>query len=115
MLDLAGIASAFPDLTDLKPLSTDTGQRVVLSAKRRGADVVLKLLRPGQDPSRTEREIEAVTRVKSQRVPSILEIGKRNIAGTDVFFTIEERINGQTLGALLKNAKARPCVRRLGR
>lgn len=102
MLDLASVAQTFPELANLKPLSTDTGQRVVLSAERAGAEVVLKLLRPGQDPLRTEREIEAVTRVKSDRVPQILEVGKRTVGGTDVFFTVEQRISGGTLAAYLK-------------
>lgn len=102
MIDLGAIAKAFPELANLAALSTDTGQRIVLAGERGSDKVVLKLLRPGQDPARTEREIEAVTRVKSNRVPAILDVGQRQVAGTDVFYTLELRVNGQTLSSFLK-------------
>lgn len=102
MIDLGAIAKAFPELSSLTTLSTDTGQRNVLAAERGAEKIVLKLLRPGQDPARTQREIDAVTRVKSDRVPAIYEVGKRDISGTEVFYTIEQRITGQTLASVLK-------------
>ena len=102
MIDLGAIARSFSELSNLTALSTDTGQRIVLAGQRGADQVVLKLLRPGQDPARTEREIEAVTRVKSERVPSILEVGKRDVAATEVFYTVEQRITGQTLSSFLK-------------
>lgn len=104
MIGLAAVRTEFPEIEDLQPLSTDTGQRIVLAGKRQHEAVVLKLLRAGQDPARTEREIDAVARIKSARVPTVRDCGKRKLGGTDVFYTVEQRIDGDTLQAILKKS-----------
>ena len=101
MIDLAGIRQAFPELDNVKLLSDDTGQRVVLSAEHAKHSVVLKILRPSQDPARTAREIEAIARLKSSRVPELIDHGKRAVGPTEVLYIIEQKIDGETLRAAL--------------
>lgn len=97
MIDVAGISQVFPELGNVKLLSSDTGQRVVLSADHANTAVVLKILKPSQDPTRTEREIEAVARLQSSRVPKLIEHGKRTVGTTEVLYIIEEKVDGDTL------------------
>jgi eukaryotic-like serine/threonine-protein kinase len=105
LIDLAGIRQAFPELDNVKLLSDDTGQRVVLSAEHSKNAVVLKILRPSQDPARTEREIEAIARLKSSRVPKLIDHGKRTVGPTEVLYIIEEKIDGETLRVTLDRRK----------
>lgn len=116
LIDLAGIRQAFPELDNIKLLSDDTGQRVVLSAEHTTRPVVLKLLRPSQDPARTEREIEAIARLQSERVPQLLDHGKRTVATTEILYIIEEKIDGETLRAALDRQRKPdlPLVIRIG-
>ena len=105
MIDLSSIRQAFPELDNVKLLSDDTGQRVVLSAEQAKVAVVLKILRPSQDPARTEREIEAIARLKSSRVPKLIDHGKRTVGTTEVLYIIEEKIDGDTLRVHLDRRK----------
>jgi serine/threonine-protein kinase len=101
VINLSDVRATFADIADLVPLSADSGQRIVLSGVK-GEPIVLKLLKAGQDPSRTEREIDAVARLTSSRVPRILDHGKRAIAGANVLYVIEQRIDGPTLARVLQ-------------
>lgn len=116
MIDLGSIRQAFPALDNVKLLSDDTGQRVVLSAEQAKVAVVLKILRPSQDPARTDREIEAIARLTSQRVPKLIDHGKRTIGATEVLYIVEERIDGETLRAHLdrRTKPDLPFVMRVG-
>lgn len=97
MIDLAAIRQSFREIDNVRLLSDDTGQRVVLAAEHNTHAVVLKILRPSQDPARTEREIEAIARLKSSRVPRLIDHGKRAVGPSEVHYIIEERIEGETL------------------
>jgi eukaryotic-like serine/threonine-protein kinase len=104
MIDIGEVRRAFSDLTDITPLTGDSGQKVVLTAKLDGRDVCLKLIKPsGDDRERTAREIEAVARLRSKYVPEVLKHGARTIGGDDRLFVIEEFIPGATLRARLRN------------
>lgn len=64
-------------------------------------DVVLKLIKPGQEVERVRREIEAVDRVRSKRVPRILAVGTVNTQVGELFWLREERIQGHSLRQIL--------------
>lgn len=103
-VDPSWLERQFPDLSDLQPLAAG-GQKEVFAA-RHGTDgeVVIKLMHPGADPARTERELEAATRVQAPRVPRIFEHGRlAGNTGTIVWFR-EQRIPGQVLSARIKGA-----------
>ncbi|HKI03693.1 MAG TPA: serine/threonine-protein kinase [Thermoanaerobaculia bacterium] len=96
-IDLDWLRQQFPTLFELQPLS-DGGQKIVLqgSHKEHG-DVVLKLIRPTEDIEGIRREILAVQRIWSPRVPPILEFGQISSPVGDCFWIVEKRIHGVTL------------------
>lgn len=95
------LSGEFPDLQNIQPLS-EGGQKQVFSALHPGdGDVVLKLMRPDADIERTEREILAVARVQSARVPSILDCGRVATPIGPCFWFREQRILGPTVRELL--------------
>lgn len=100
-IDLAWLASQFPDLSNLTPLSIG-GQKLVLSADH-PADgaVVLKLIRPNQDIQTTERELLAIVQVNSPRVPRVAERGQiRTPIGDCVWFR-EQRVQGDSVRTIV--------------
>lgn len=87
----------FPGLTDVAALARG-GQKVVYAARHpNDGDVVLKVIMPGQDLSRIEREILAVQTVNSSRVPRILEVGTVSIDGTQSLWLREQRVVGASV------------------
>jgi serine/threonine-protein kinase len=100
-LGLDWVRAQFVDLTNLEPLGRG-GQKTVLSAKHPGdGDVVLKFILPGQDVERVRREIVAVQRVGSRRVPAIHEVGVVGSPFGNYIWLREQRVMGQTLREVL--------------
>ena len=101
-VDPAWLAQQFPDLKDLKTLAAG-GQKQVFSAMHAtDGEVVLKLMHPGSDPARTERELEAASKVQARRMPPIYEHGNiTGSTGTFVWFR-EKRILGEPLDKRLQ-------------
>lgn len=102
-VDLAWLARQFPHLSDLEVLATG-GQKTVFAARHTvDGEVVLKLIHPGSDPARTERELEAATKVQASRVPRIFDRGQlTGNTGIIVWFR-EQRIPGETLSARIRH------------
>lgn len=100
-VDLEWLQSLFPTLTGLEPLGAG-GQKQVFSAKHpTEGDVVLKFLKPPVDLEAIRREIEAVSKIESERIPRILGVGEITTPmGPCVWFR-ETRILGQTLRSRL--------------
>ena len=74
-VDLVWLAQQFPELQSLASLDVG-GQKTVYAATHAfDGDVVLKIIKPGADPQRTDREMLAVQQVRSPRVPQIIEHG----------------------------------------
>jgi Ser/Thr protein kinase RdoA (MazF antagonist) len=72
-VDPVWLARQLPDLTDLQALASG-GQKQVFAARHAtDGEVVVKLMHPGTDPARTERELEAATKVRAARMPRIFE------------------------------------------
>ena len=91
------LAGQFPDLQNIQHLSTG-GQKQVFSANHQGdGEVVLKLMHPTADLERTTREIVAVARVQSARVPRILAHGVIPTPMGDSLWFREQRIHGLTV------------------
>jgi eukaryotic-like serine/threonine-protein kinase len=96
-LTAAWLAGVFPELQDIQPLSQG-GQKQVFSAQHPSdGDIVLKLMYPSADIERTMRELVAVARVQSARVPIILDQGKVATPLGDCFWFKEQRIHGRTV------------------
>lgn len=96
-MDPIWLAGQFPDLTDLKPLASG-GQKEVYSAIHAvDGPVVIKLMRPGSDPERTARELEAAARISALRVPRVFGQGQLMANTGVVMWFREQRIPGQTL------------------
>lgn len=97
----AWLATQFPDLQNIQPLSRG-GQKQVFSALHpRDGDVVLKLMHPNTNIERTEREVLAVARIQSSRVPKILGHGTIRTAAGDCLWFREQRILGPTVREML--------------
>lgn len=102
-VDLGWLESQFPDLTDLHRLAAG-GQKEVFSAKHTiDGEVVLKLMHPGADPARTERELKTASKIAAPRMPRIFEHGQiAGNTGTIVWFR-EQHILGQALNDRIRN------------
>ncbi len=84
----------FPLLTEIAPLPGG-GQKIVFSARHPAdGEVVIKLIKPGQDLERIKREILAVQKIGSPRVPRILEVGVVAINGAMSLWLREQRVVG---------------------
>jgi serine/threonine-protein kinase len=101
-VDPVWLARQFPDLTDLQALASGGQKQVFAAQHATNGDVVIKLMHPGTDPARTERELEAATKVRAPRMPRIFEHGQlTGNTGTIVWFR-EQRIPGQVLSARIQ-------------
>src|SRR5215813_166086 len=104
-IDSAWLQQQFPDLQDLELLGQG-GQKHVYSARHtRDGDVVLKLIHPSQDAEVVRREIIAVSRVESPRVPRILEQGELQTQFGAFVWLREKRVMGQSLRAVLAGGR----------
>ncbi len=101
-VDPVWLSRQFPDLTDLQVLATGGQKQVFVARHATDGEVVLKLMHPGTDPARTERELEAASRVQAPRMPRIFEHGLlTGNTGTIVWFC-EQRVPGQALSARIQ-------------
>jgi eukaryotic-like serine/threonine-protein kinase len=102
--ELEWLRTQFPNLQDIEPLSKG-GQKLVFSCVHsQYGNCVLKIVRPGEE-DRFDWEIEAVTRISSEYVPKVYEIGKVSSQVGDLIWLIEQRVNGITLRQGLINGE----------
>jgi serine/threonine-protein kinase len=101
-IDPAWLGTQFPDLTAIAPIGHG-GQKVVFSATHpTDGEVVLKLINPTHDPENARREVLAVLKVQSPRVPKILDQGTVATSfGTSIWLR-EQRVIGTTLRECLQ-------------
>src|SRR5439155_9437151 len=101
MLDIGWLQQQFPDLHELRLLGSG-GQKYVFSAQHpQDGNVVLKLIHPSQDPELVRREILAVSRVESSRVPRILDEGQLQTQFGAFVWIREQRVMGDSLRHVL--------------
>lgn len=95
------LAQHFTDLSDIKEHG-EGGQKLVFSAiHKTDGLVVLKLIKPGLDTHRTDREIAAVTDIACPRVPKVFASGKIPTPLGQLTWIREQRVAGQSLRHLL--------------
>lgn len=100
-VDLAWLGRHFPELTELQPLAAGGYKQVIAARHPTDGNVVLKLIRPGVSPEEIRREILAVQRVRSPRVPRIFEDGVVTSQLGDVVWIREQRVLGEGVRQLL--------------
>lgn len=95
MIDEASVQAAFPSVTNVRHLK-DSGQKVVFRCELNGLPAVLKVIKAIDDSGRTEREIAAVTKLRSAYVPRVFANGQHDIGREVRHFLIEEFIDGRS-------------------
>ncbi len=101
-VDPSWLALQFPCLTNLQPLAAGGQKQVYTATHANDGEVVIKLIHPGADPARTERELEAATKVQARRVPHIFEHGQlTGNTGTIIWFR-EKYIPGEVLSTRIR-------------
>lgn len=107
-IDLKWLATQFPALANLSPLSVG-GQKTVLAADHpTDGPVVLKLIHPGQDAETTNRELLAIHQVNSPRVPRVIERGTIVLPIGDCVWFRETRVQGETVRHVLSTGPFAP-------
>jgi serine/threonine-protein kinase len=102
------LSTQFPELVALTPLSSG-GQKLVFAASHQTeGEVVLKVIRPPVDLEEVAREILAVQRVNSGRVPRILAHGQLVSQLGNCFWFREPRVSGQTVRERLTHSALPP-------
>ena len=102
----AWVTTKFPELGNVTPM-TPGGQKWVFGATHPTyGEVVLKIIKPSQDPEGVAREIRAVLEVASPRVPRIHDHGRADSDLGDCIWVLEDRVAGTTLKEHLTNGNA---------
>jgi len=102
VLDPLWLAATFPEVHNLEPVALG-GQRWVYRGDHDDeGQVVLKIVKPGQDPERIRREISAVTAIHSSRVPVIHATGVAQSNVGPCVWVREGWIPGTNLAVLLE-------------
>jgi len=108
-MNVTVVCEAFPEITDLREVDSPSGQKHVFFAKRGAEPVVLKLIRRYRGAEeRTEREIRAVSILRSSFVPRIFDQGSRVVQGENTRFILEQFVQGTTLRAKMDSIGALP-------
>ncbi len=99
ILDATWLQRSFPNLAAFTPLATG-GQKCVYKVVETAttADRVLKIFRPGGSSSEAAmREALAPGKIAAPRVPQILSSGSAASNVGDLFWLLEEHLDGETL------------------
>jgi len=100
------LASSFTTLSDFQQIGAG-GQKIVFQVKSVTHGLaVLKIFKPGQDPNRISREIQAAAKVNSNLVPRIFDSGISHSDAGEIAWVLEQKLNGQTLRQVLSGRPA---------
>lgn len=103
-IDPGWLSQQFPELANLKPFAAG-GQKEVFTAKHAtDGEVVVKLMHPGADPARAERELEAASKIQAPRMPRIFAHGQLTGNTGKIVWFRERRILGEVLSARIRTA-----------
>jgi serine/threonine-protein kinase len=107
-IDAAWLQATFPNLSNLTPLNAG-GQKWVFSGTHpTHGEIVLKFFHPATDPDRARREVEAVVKIQSPRVPKIHEVGVVTCTIGSLIWVLEQRLDGQNLRERLQTGPFDP-------
>ena len=103
-VDLVWLQGRFGRLSNLTPLSSGSFKEVFSATDGDHGDVVLKLIQPGQNIEDIKREILAVLRVQSPRVPVIYDHGTLQTQTGEAYWILEQRVIGETVYSILQRS-----------
>lgn len=89
----------------------EAGQKIVYKAiSDEFGSVIVKIVRPNQDPRRVLREIEIIKSITELNTSKIYKNDSINCEGTDYLYIIEEFIDGENLREYINRVGRIPCV-----
>ncbi len=97
MINISWLQQQFPDLSSFVALPPTGQKSVFLASHKTDGDVVLKVFLRGADRERIIREIDAPLKIKSPRVPQILDKGSLASPSGNIIWLRERRIAGSNL------------------
>lgn len=101
-MNLVELATLFPKYSNFQAIAPPSGQKDVVSAFQGQDRVAIKLFhRVTDDQERIDREMAAVSKLRCQFVPEVIESGTVTLEGLERVFLIEQFIEGQTYEVLL--------------
>jgi serine/threonine-protein kinase len=92
----------FPELSDLQSLESGGQKEVFTGVHPVDGDIVLKILFPGSDIKRFEREVDSSNIITSPRIPVIYETGTASSPVGPVMWIREQRIIGSNVRQLIR-------------
>jgi eukaryotic-like serine/threonine-protein kinase len=108
IVDLKAAESMFPDYIFVHSL-TPSEQKAAFHVKdKSGNDFCLKLIAPGYERDRLEREIQALQTISHPNVVKLIEYTFSSKPGQQRHYIIEEFIEGQDLKDILSAGKPWP-------
>lgn len=105
-IDVAWISARFPHLSSLSLLGKGGQKRVWAASDKEHGDVVFKLIFPTVDRNRIDRELLAVTRIASDRVPSVYKTGLVDTPEGECVWLVEQRVVGDSVRSVLQGEGA---------
>jgi serine/threonine-protein kinase len=108
VIDPAWLAQQFPDLSGLTPVAGGGQKWVYRATHRRDGNVVLKVIKPGSDAERIKREILAVQRIASPRVPRILDTNLLVLPMGQFVWLREQLVPGRSVRAVIDSRVLSP-------
>lgn len=104
----ANIANYFPSNIVLESLLAMGGQGIVYKGSFSGVDAAIKIYLPGQIQLRVDREIEALTKLKSPNIVSLMWSGEIQIDDYQLPSMVTTYIHGAPLSEVLKTQSLNP-------
>jgi serine/threonine protein kinase len=108
-MNLAELATLFPNYSGFEAIAAPSGQKEVVSAFHGERRVAIKLFyRVADDRERIDREMAAVSKLHCAFVPEVIESGTVILESVERIFLIEQFIEGQTYATLLEADPVQP-------
>lgn len=101
-IDPVWLQQQFPKITGLRAIGLGGQKSVYEGHHPTNGDIVLKLFHLFTEIERVQREIEAVRKIHSPRIPHIFATGKLQSPMGEVFWVREQRIFGKSLRDFIK-------------
>jgi eukaryotic-like serine/threonine-protein kinase len=108
-MNLAELATLFPDYSDFQAIPIRSGQKEVIRALLGTRRVAIKLFHSSvDDEERIAREIAAVSKLHCPSVPEVISSGRVTLEGVERVYLVEQFIEGETYAAVLHRDHVRP-------